>query len=64
MRTCCSCWKRRNKDELIRFVWDGNKIVEDRTRSRQGRGAYCCDNEKCYTLFFKNKKNWQRAFRL
>jgi predicted RNA-binding protein YlxR (DUF448 family) len=47
-------------------VWeaDAEEAVVDYKQIMVGRGAYCCQNEKCKILFKKRTKGLQRAFRL
>ncbi|MGW8195512.1 MAG: YlxR family protein [Desulforhopalus sp.] len=63
-RTCCICKTKRAKRELHRFVWKHDAVEADPEQLLQGRGAYCCDNEKCLQLFQRKKKKWKRLFRL
>ena len=64
VRTCVCCGKKEEKNKLKRFVWREKEPVLDPLQQKAGRGAYCCGDEKCQTLFFKQQKKWQRFFRL
>ncbi|WP_423826653.1 YlxR family protein [Seleniivibrio woodruffii] len=55
IRTCVSCGIKREKTELIRFVYS-DEPQEDAKGNRQGRGAYVCDNEKCREIGLNRKK--------
>lgn len=48
VRQCIACREHRLKKELIRVVTtpDGERVI-DPTGKMNGRGAYCCNNEKC-----------------
>jgi len=52
------------KDQLNRFVWFDDTVQVDTEQRLEGRGAYCCKNEQCVEMFFKQKKKWRRLFRL
>lgn len=55
LRQCVGCGERRAKSELIRVVRtpDGN-IVIDSIGKKSGRGAYLCNNEKCFAKAVKS----------
>ncbi|MBU1564669.1 MAG: DUF448 domain-containing protein [Proteobacteria bacterium] len=63
-RTCISCGMKRPKQELCRFVWRDEMPMQDFQQSESGRGAYCCEGERCHQAFFKERKKWKRVFRL
>lgn len=48
-RTCLFCRKGSPKGELLRFVWDGSKIVWDQHHRLPGRGGYCHQRVGCLT---------------
>ena len=64
VRTCTSCGKKKEKDRLLRYVWRDSGIVADQHQVLPGRGVYCCTNEECVELLYKQKKKWKRLFRL
>ena len=64
LRTCCSCRLKKPKYELKRYVWRGERVQEDPSQALPGRGAYCCDNERCIELLLGQTKKWKRLFRL
>lgn len=64
VRTCCACGRKREKVELVRFVWQHGEIITDFRKILPGRGAYCCSDEKCLAMFMKQQKKWKRIFRL
>jgi predicted RNA-binding protein YlxR (DUF448 family) len=48
VRTCVSCWARRSKQDLVRFVLDQeDRLVQDDAFRMKGRGAYTCKREMC-----------------
>jgi len=55
IRTCVSCGAKKEKTELVRFVYSGQP-EEDTDGNRQGRGAYVCNNEKCRDIGLKKTK--------
>ncbi|GAB4340494.1 MAG: hypothetical protein Kow0089_14250 [Desulfobulbaceae bacterium] len=59
IRTCRGCGKKAPKSELVRFVLDQGRLVED-DRGR-GYGVYCCPAEVCRdkarTRIRKHKRN-------
>lgn len=56
IRKCLGCGENKEKKELIRIVKtpDG-EIVVDTSGRVNGRGAYICNNSKCFELAFKNR---------
>lgn len=54
IRQCIACREHRPKKELIRVVItpDGEKLL-DPTGKMNGRGVYCCNDEKCITKAMK-----------
>jgi len=63
MRSCVVCRKKLEKESLNRYVWCGQKPVLDEEQIMPGRGAYCCQREKCTTHFLQQKKMWQKVYR-
>ena len=63
IRTCVSCSKKKNKDELIRLSLDqeGNLFI-DISGSNMGRGVYICDSATCRERLKKNR-SLNRRFR-
>jgi hypothetical protein len=48
LRRCVGCGGRHPKPDLVRLVADPVRGVDvDSTRTRGGRGAYLCRDEKC-----------------
>lgn len=64
MRTCLGCHKRFPKDQLLKFVLQEGKIVNDSKGTGNGRSAYCCKNKSCLLGIEKHKKILFRAFRV
>ena len=64
IRTCLGCQKRFPKKELMKYVLVKGIVVHDSRRTGQGRSAYCCNNNICLEIFFKQKKKLSRAFRV
>ncbi|MBL4818028.1 MAG: YlxR family protein [Deltaproteobacteria bacterium] len=62
-RTCIACRMVRKVDELWRYVRhpDG-MVVLDSNGVFNGRGAYVCQNDKCFELAIK-RKAFSRAFK-
>ena len=55
IRQCGGCKTRRPVDELIRFVSQGDELIADLRRRRQGRGAHVCPSQRCVTLLVKRR---------
>lgn len=56
MRTCIACRCEKPKKELIRIVkTKENDFFVDRTGKASGRGAYICDDKKCFERVIKKK---------
>lgn len=50
-RTCISCGVKRNKHSLIRIVCNSSSSVSiDITGKMNGRGAYLCYDQNCWTI--------------
>ena len=65
VRTCLGCGAKLLKERLLRFVADRNGLVVlDQDKSLSGRGAYCCPDYKCLTVFVKKKGKLLRALRM
>ena len=64
VRTCTICGCKASKEQLCRFVWQGQRPVMDVRKRMMGRGAYCCDRERCVDGFLAREKKWKIAFRL
>jgi uncharacterized protein len=64
VRTCKLCGCKAPKDVLCRFVWRDRRPVLDVNKHMVGRGAYCCDQEKCLNGFLGREKKWKIAFKL
>lgn len=62
-RTCLFCRRSSPKKELLRFVWDGLKIVWDRHQDRPGRGGYCHRRVECLTRLTEMAL-WNRALKV
>lgn len=49
MRRCLGCRRRRRKDELVRLTHvDGKGVVVDVEQKMSGRGAYLCNDDRCF----------------
>ncbi|MBW2467408.1 MAG: YlxR family protein [Deltaproteobacteria bacterium] len=64
MRTCLGCQQRFPKKQLLKFVLQEGTVMLDRKGTEQGRSAYCCENNSCLRIFYRNKKKLSRAFRV
>ena len=54
-RTCVACRKVRAKRELIRLVRVADGSIEiDTGGKKEGRGAYLCPEQECWTLGLKS----------
>ncbi len=62
IRTCIGCGSKRAKNELVRFVLAGDKVVADPTMCRSGRGVYTCPTEQCLLKGISTKA-LSRSFR-
>ena len=54
IRQCIACREHRPKSELIRVVLtpEGERLL-DPGGKLNGRGSYCCNNEKCISKAVK-----------
>lgn len=48
-RSCVVCRKKSEKRDLARFVFADEKLAVDPTGKLDGRGAYLCHNQDCWT---------------
>ena len=63
LRKCLGCDERFSKKELIRVVKNKEgKISLDKTGKANGRGAYICNDLKCFEMAYKNKK-FEKTFK-
>lgn len=62
-RRCIGCRQSDEKQMLLRFVWDGARVVHDKTHTHQARGAYLHRKVRCWEKTAEVKR-WTRAFRL
>jgi len=63
LRKCLGCEERFPKKDLIRVVKNNEgEIFLDKTCKANGRGAYICNNIKCFETAYKNRK-FERAFK-
>lgn len=64
LRMCLVCKQMMPKEKLIRVVKNKQgEILIDLTGKMDGRGAYICKNEECYSKI-KKQKVLNRAFRV
>ena len=61
-RSCIVCREKKYKNELIRLVCDGEKVIPDFEKKLPGRGAYICDDASCIEKLIK-RKALNRAYR-
>ena len=61
LRTCICCKAQKDKRELVRIVKSGDTISLDWTGKANGRGAYLCNSEECFSKL-KKQKLLSRAF--
>jgi uncharacterized protein len=51
MRKCVACQEMKPKKELVRIVRSPEGVISiDQTGKKNGRGAYLCNKEECFTL--------------
>ena len=56
MRRCTGCGEMKNKKEMIRVIkTNENEICIDFTGRKNGRGAYICNSEECFSKAVRNK---------
>ena len=61
LRTCICCKAQKDKRELVRIVKSGDTISLDWTGKANGKGAYLCNSEECFSKL-KKQKLLSRAF--
>lgn len=54
-RRCIGCMTSYPQEDLIRFTWDGEKIVADTSMRNEGRGFYLCRNRECLESAIRKK---------
>ena len=63
MRKCIGCKEMKDKRQLLRVVKSCDGVFQlDPTLKQQGRGAYVCNNPKCFESARKNK-GFERSFK-
>jgi len=63
LRKCIGCGELKDKRELVRIVkTKDNNYFLDKTGKANGRGAYLCDDSKCFNLALKNN-GFERSFK-
>ena len=62
MRRCIACRESKPQDELMRFTFDGTKLIADSGSPNDGRGFYLCRDRECIDNAVKNKA-FNRALR-
>ena len=55
MRRCIACRESKPKDDLIRFVLNGQDPVADISGRAEGRGFYLCRSAECAKTALKKK---------
>ncbi len=61
-RKCVGCGQMKDRCTLLRFAKDGSgKVVYDKSGRMQSRGAYICNDSKCF-LAAKKASRLERAF--
>lgn len=58
LRRCVACFESKPKQELLRIVRKANdgEIILDTTGKANGRGAYICPDQECFTKMEKGNK--------
>ncbi len=46
-RKCIGCGKSFDQDQLIRYTYNGIKLIADNEYKNEGRGCYLCKNKDC-----------------
>ncbi len=54
-RRCIGCGKSFDQDTLIRYTYDGSKLIADKDEKNEGRGCYLCRNKDCLEKAVKRK---------
>lgn len=62
-RRCIACRQPLLQSEMIRICKIDGKVLIDKDKKCEGRGAYVCKNENCIKKTVKNKLI-NRAFRI
>lgn len=63
-RTCVGCKEKKNKNELLRIVYNKEGEVDvDKNGKKEGRGAYICKQNECLEKAIKNK-GLERSFKV
>ncbi len=57
-RRCISCWKVKDRSELIKITadYDSGNVVVSPNSITFGRSAYLCYNKSCIETAFKKNK--------
>lgn len=56
IRMCIGCRKKKKKEELIRFIKDGNGLIlSNGIKEVNGRGFYLCPDRFCFQKAQKYK---------
>jgi uncharacterized protein len=55
-RSCIACKSIRDKHDLVRLVYDEEKVEIDLEKKRTGRGAYLCPVYECWELGLKKNR--------
>jgi len=61
-RTCISCRKVKNQNEMYRIALIGEELKLDQEERSVGRGCYLCKDQECIDKAFK-KNAFQRTFK-
>lgn len=57
LRKCLGCEENKNKKELVRIVkTPDDEVLIDSTGKVNGRGAYICNNKRCFNKAVKNNR--------
>ena len=63
MRKCVGCEEMKSKKEMMRVLkTEDGEFVLDATGKKNGRGAYICQSQECFTKAVKNK-GLERSFK-
>ena len=55
VRTCVSCRKKDNKENLLRIISSQGVAKIDTTQKENTRGIYICNNKECIKKLLKMK---------
>lgn len=55
MRKCTGCGEMKEKRDMMRVLKCDEGIVLDTTGKKNGRGAYLCKSQECFSMAVKNK---------